>query len=183
MSDNPYEAPSAHVEDPGNDDDVAIRQPLLKHEASLRSVGGLYWLGAAMFGFGGAVMLPNALEMGPQGDFGQGFVYIAVIYLVLAAGLAITGWGFLRLAPWVRLPGGILAALGLLAIPIGTLINGYVLFLMFGEKGRRILTDEYAAIRARTPQLRYRRSTGEKVGVALVLGIPALLLAWLISRG
>jgi hypothetical protein len=184
MSDNPYEAPAARVDDPGNDDaDTAIRRPLLRHEASLRSVGWLYWLGALVLGFAGVVMLPQALSTGPQGDFGYGFVIVAVVYLVLAIASAITGWGFRTLAPWVRIPGGILSGIGLLGIPVGTLINGYILYLMFGAKGRRILSDDYAAIRARTPHLRFTRGTGEKIGIALVLLVPAGLLAWLIARG
>ena len=183
MSDNPYEAPAARVEDPIEGDDVAIRTPLLRHEASLKSVAWLYWLVAAWFGFLGATMLPEALAGGAQGDFGYGFVAIGGVMVLLALAFAVTGWGFLSLAPWVKVPGGILSGLGLLAIPIGTLFNAWILYLMFGAKGRRILAPDSPAIRRRTPQLKWRRSAAEWVGVALILGIPALLIAWLVSTG
>jgi hypothetical protein len=180
MSDNPYEAPTARVDDPVEGDDAAIRTPLLKHEASLKSVAWLYWLVALYAGFVGAAMLPDALRHGPQGDFGYGFVVMSIVALVFALAFAVTGWGFRTLAPWVRVPGGILSGLGLLAIPIGTLFNGYILYLMFGAKGRRILSPDYAAIRARTPHLVWRRSAAEWVGVGLILGIPLLLIAWMV---
>ena len=178
MSDNPYEAPAARLDDPVEGDDVAIRTPLLKHEASLKPVALLYWLGAAYTGVVGAVMLPEALRKGPQGDFGYGFIVMAVVALVFAVAFAVTGWGFRTLAPWVKVPGGILSGIGLLAIPIGTLFNAYILYLMFGAKGRRILAPDYPAIRARTPHLKWRRSAAEWVGVGLILGIPCRLIAW-----
>ena len=182
MSENPYEAPAARVDDPVEGDDEATRRPLLKHEASLRSVAWLYWLGMLLFGsLGiGLVVQMAGTDLPPDAELGTAFWVMGVIYLGLAIAFAATGWGFRTLAPWVRIPGGLFSALGLLGIPIGTLINGYVLWLMFGAKGRRILTDEYATIRRRTPHLVYRRSTAEKVGIVLILGVPALIIAWMI---
>jgi formate/nitrite transporter FocA (FNT family) len=60
----------------------------------------------------------------------------------------------------------------LLYFPIGTLIGAYVLYLMFGQKGRQILSPTYQDIIAATPQVRYQRSTADWIA----LGVLVLLL-------
>ena len=40
--------------------------------------------------------------------------------------------------------------------PIGTLINGYVLYLLLSQKGRTIFTDAYRRVVTETPHVKYR---------------------------
>jgi hypothetical protein len=103
--------------------------------------------------------------------------------LVLAA-LAVVafavGRGLRTLSPGVRIPASILAALGLLGFPLGTLINGYALWLIHSEKGRRILSADYAAIVEATPHVEYRTPILAWIALALlILTLVALVVATL----
>jgi hypothetical protein len=173
---DPYAAPAARIDDAPSDTTAAerIRSEHLRHEGRLQSVAWLYWFAAAMF-----VLMAGSMGVLALTESREPLIFVVVVfYLALATGLAIVGVGFRRLRPWVRIPGGILSGLGLLGIPIGTLINGYILFLMFGAKGQRVFAPDYADIRAQTPHLRFRRSTGEKVAMVAVVVVPVLLLTW-----
>ena len=70
----------------------------------------------------------------------------------------IIGRGLRRLASWVSWPVGVLSALGLLWVPLGTLLHGYALFVVLSRKGRNIRTEEYRDIVQRTPDIKYRTS-------------------------
>lgn len=74
----------------------------------------------------------------------------------------------------------IFSVIGLLGIPIGTLINGYFLYLLLGQKGTYVFSEEYARVRAATPHIKYKTSIWVLVVVALlvllvVIGIVALV--------
>ena len=75
---------------------------------------------------------------------------------------------------WARIPTGILSGIGLLAFPIGTLINAYVLYLIFSAKGKMVFSDEYRAVIEQTPHIKYRTS----IIVWIVLGLLLLLIAF-----
>jgi hypothetical protein len=97
--------------------------------------------------------------------------------LVLGLGLvALHGWvgtGLRRLDSRVRLVAGVVSGIGLLSFPFGTLLNGYVLYLLFCEKGSRVLSSEYQQVVAQTPDVR--------VGISLlVLALGLLPLAALV---
>lgn len=177
---DPYAAPIAVVADPDASPLEATRIAHLRHETSLRSVGWIYALGALLTGSTGVTML-YAVGRLPANSPSE-FHTLGPVFLVFAVLAAISAWGFRMLSPWVRWIGGALSVLGLLWIPIGTLFNGYVLYLMFSAKGRRIFTAEYAQIRRQTPHVRFRRSPIEWAGVAVVVGLLALLAAWLALR-
>lgn len=186
---NPYAAPTAVVADfaPESSEAERIRLAHVRHERQLKGIGSLYFL-VAFFGMlGGIAMVVGAFgagvgEVRGTDDFalGVGFAYIAI-----AALTAFLGLGFRRLRPWIRIPGGILSAIGLLAIPIGTLLNLYILYSMFGAKGQVVLSPSYDAIVAQTPHVKYRYTLGDKIAttiiVALVLGLFALI--YLAVRG
>jgi hypothetical protein len=63
---------------------------------------------------------------------------------------------------------------------VGTLIHAYILYLLWCEKGRRVLAADYAAIIQATPQVRYKRTVGDWIALALLLllvvGFAAMLL-------
>jgi hypothetical protein len=66
----------------------------------------------------------------------------------------------------------------LLAFPLGTLINGYILWLVFSTKGKTILSNDYAAIVAATPHVRYRIP----IVVWILIGLLTLLLVVSVAR-
>jgi hypothetical protein len=172
MNDNPYAPPQAHLESQSTEAE-AIRNEHLSHEASLKAVGALYYLSAAMLIIGGV-----SLVVGPGGDDAarggamQGPIAGGLL-LLLAVGAGALGFGLRRLKSWTRIPAAIFSGLGMLNIPIGTLINGYILYLILSRKGRTVLSAEYAEVVAQTPHLRYRTP----VYIWVILAILVLLFA------
>ena len=179
MQANPYQAPHSVV-DPASTADaarLALRQAHLNHERQIQSIGWLYLITAAML-----VLLPVAMALfGPRSPpEGLQLRWVLAITTPIAAALCVLGFGFLRLQPWVRIPGAILSAIGLLAIPIGTLIHAWILYLMFCRAGRVVLAPEYQAVIDATPQVRYRRTLGDWIALGLVVALLALLVGALV---
>jgi len=176
---NPYAAPQSVVADVGERTDPqaeAIRREHLGHEASMRAVGTLYYLGGFAMAFPALGMLLSAF--GPPvlpADASAGlfiglFVVLTIVFLALGRGLR-------RLRPWVLIPASVVTALGLLGFPIGTLINGYILWLLLSQKGRFILSPGYSEIVAATPHIKYRTSILVWIVVGLILaGIVAAMV-------
>jgi len=166
---NPYAAPKALVEDvsvSANSQAEALRREHIKHEASIRSIGILYYIAAlVMTGGAGASALQLATN---QPDLKTALSLVAAGLLTI--GFFVIGRALRALQRRARIPTTILAGLGVLSFPIGTLINSYILYLVLSKKGRFTLSPEYAAIVAATPHIRYRTSI-------LVWAILALLIA------
>lgn len=157
---NPYAAPAAPVEDKDSEAE-AIRRAHINHEASIKAVGVLYYLGGTLITLGvitGIAGAPNA----PDG---------AMLLLVGAIGVAqfFAGWGVRAFRPWGRVVGIVLSAIGLLAFPIGTIINGYILYLFLAKKGRTIFSPKYQEVVAATPHVRYKVSIVVWIFLALIL--------------
>lgn len=177
MSDvNPYATPKAMVEDADAGSPAeALRQEHIRHEASIKSAGWLFMLGGALVLFSAAAtVIPQLTGSGGS----RAGIAIGAGFALLAATSIAVGWGLRALRAWARVPAIMLAAVGLLGFPIGTLINGYILWLILSRKGRMVLSAEYAAIVAATPHVRYRTSLVVWIVLAiLVLMLVALILA------
>ena len=149
---------------------VMVREEHIKHEASLRSIGVLYYIIAFFILIAGVIMVVGAV-----GSIGQGVENAALVtgmaafYIVFGAIMFWIGRGYRQLRRWVRIPGTIFAVLGLLSIPIGTLINGYILYLIYSQKGRTIFSDEYQEIREATPEVKYKTSMLVWVFLAILI--------------
>lgn len=155
------------------DDSEAIRREHIKHEASVRSVGSLYLLGSILLTLIGVGGLLTAF-----GDSGEttteGLPAVASVLFLLFAALQFQVGRWLRaLNPKAKIPATILAIIGLLGFPIGTLINAYILYLLNSKKGVTVFSAEYAAVRAATPHIQYKTS----VIVWIFLGLLIALLA------
>ena len=164
MSDsvNPYAAPTARVDDiAANPAAEAIRREHLNHEASIKAIGALYYLSGLMLtlaAFGTAV--------GSDASLGA-----AALLLVLAAVMFSAGWGVRSFLRWGRVVGLVLSGIGLLGFPIGTLINGYILYLLLSKKGRTIFSAGYQDVIAATPHVKYRTSIVVWIFLALLVGL------------
>ncbi len=152
---NPYASPivlATAITDAESSDAGTIRHAHLNREAEIRAVGWLYYFGAAivvllwlLFVF---AIFPRDVE-GPRGRMLLGVTY----FLVFLAHVAL-GSGLRHLSTWVRWPVGLLSCLGLVVFPAGTLINGYVLYLLFSRKGWMVLSRRYQQVVAQTPHLK-----------------------------
>lgn len=161
-----------------SDDFAAIRQAHIKHEASIRSVGLLYYLFGAMAALGSVSMIFTFTTVNTnQSDGMLSFLWIIlVIYLAIAGVLIVTARGLRKLKRWARIPTTILSALGLISFPIGTLINGYILYLIWSQKGKTIFTPEYQEVVEATPEIKYRTSVlAWIILILLVIGLVAMV--------
>lgn len=129
------------------------RKEFLNHEASVQSIGFLYYIAS----FAYACL---ALAMVFSSEHQQ-----LIVRLLMMCVLGLFAWGFFwigtalrKLNQKVRLPATILACIGLLGIPVGTLINGYILYLLHSAKGKMVFSDEYKEVMQATPEIKYKTS-------------------------
>jgi len=173
MEQNPYAAPQIEdspIADSSSDKEV-IRKELIGHEASIKGLGFLYILGGVLWGIGGFFFVTRIFQNEPVSAWMPVGLLLGFSTLV-----AFVGFGLRRLKPWARVVGGIFCGLGLLGFPLGTIINAYFLYLLFGKKGVRVFSDEYKDVIAATPDVKYRTS---KV-TWIVLGVFLLVVVGLI---
>jgi len=124
-----------------------IRRQYLNHEASVKSIGTLYLVGAIAMT---VVSVPATFLGPPAGPWELG-VLIGLIVLFFCVGR-----GLRRLQRWTRVPVVVLAVIGLFQFPLGTIINAYILYLMLSPKSAYVMSDEYRTIIEQTPHIRYR---------------------------
>ena len=171
---NPYQPPEAKVDDVPDGADAhaeVIRRDHIKHEASIKAVGTLYYLSTLGLLVSG-VMSIFVLASGTDVPQGMGGAILGVVMLVFGVLMFLVARGLRKLSPWVRIPTALFSAVGLLGFPFGTLINAYIMWVVLSAKGRFILSPDYAAIVAATPQVKYRTS----IVVWIFLGLIVLLL-------
>lgn len=177
---NPFEAPAAFgVATPNMQvgSPEYIRRELLSHEASIQSIGLLYLIGSVVVCVAGIGLLAAAISETPGSAQGTEFALVISLGLVvLGLFQGFVGVGLRRLRGWTRIPVGILSGLGLLSFPIGTLINGYILYLVFGEKGSRVLSPEYQEIIRQTPHIKYQTSIIVKIFAGILLFVVAMII-------
>lgn len=148
FTDNPYAAPISDITAVPNataNGEEAVRNHYLKHEASVKSIGLLYFIPA------GLLCLVGITQRNPS-------LFVNVLFLVGSAILFAIGIGIRKLQPWCVIPIGLTSGFGLFVVPIGTIINGYILWLVFSAKGRYVLSPEYKQVIEATPYIKYKTS-------------------------
>jgi len=140
-----------------------IRNDHIKHEASVKSVGFLYFLAAAFLILAGV--------MGITANQGTGLM-VGLLLVLFGVAQIWVGIGLRGLKSWARIPTGILSGLGLLGFPLGTLINGYILYLVFSKKGKTVFSADYQRVIEQTPHIKYKTS----IVVWILLGLLLLLM-------
>ncbi|HBE68277.1 MAG TPA: hypothetical protein DDW52_09035 [Planctomycetaceae bacterium] len=181
-SNNPYSAPVGASQDPSGGNVEQVRKQHLSHEASIQGMGMLFLLGG-VFGILAAVLyvgmgimfLVNPRQGGAEVAIGAGLLFAFAVFAgIIGAFQFWTGLGLRRLSPTARIPGIILAAIGLLGFPIGTIISGYFLYLLASQKGAFVFSPEYANIRNQTPHIRYKTSIIVWIFLILLLAVIGL---------
>jgi hypothetical protein len=130
----------------------------LRHETAIQMVGLLYFaaaLGALAAGVTVAVLTHD-----------EDTIRVAILFGLLSIGFGYSGWLLRRLDTRARYTASLLAVIALMALPIGTVLGGYVLYLVHSKKGRTILSPEYREVIAATPEFQCRVANS-----ALALGI------------
>lgn len=138
---------------------VQIRNQYLNHEASVRSLGLLYYIGSSIFIIGTIggifILLAGIFGKDPEVTVGLGLILL-LIYGSFAGGFLFIGHGLRQLKNGPRIAAGIFSAIGLLGFPIGTIIHGYFLFVLFSEKGVYVCSEPYRQIVRATPHIKYK---------------------------
>jgi hypothetical protein len=176
---NPFASPPEIDDDAmeAASEEEQIRRQYIQHETSVRSIGILYYLGGALLAVGavgtGIVIISTAQNARP------GFLvnFGVIFYGGLAAVNFAVGRGLRLLARWVRIPVGILSTIGLLWFPVGTVINAYILYLVFCRKGRFVFSLEYREVIRQTPHVRYKTSIIVWILLAVLLAVLIAALA------
>ena len=171
---NPY-APTTQIpSEPIPKDDIeAYRQLYLNHEASVKSIGSLYLLGAIICIPTGVVMaltVANRNANLPAEMIGIGLFYTAIGITQMVVGL-----GLRNLKTWARWVAAVISLPGLAVIPIGTLISAIILYLLISKKSAIVFSSEYKDVIAQTPHIKYRTS--------IIVWVFATLLFAVISLG
>lgn len=133
---------------------ASVRRMHLNHEANIKAVGMLYYLGVII----GVVVVILSLTGTIKLDKGILTTSSIAFTLGLCIFNAWVGRGLRTLNPVVKIPAGVQAGIGLLGFPVGTLISGFVLYLLFSKKGTMVFSDEYKQVIAATPDIKYRTS-------------------------
>jgi len=121
----------------------------LRHETAIITVGLLYYAAAGLLAAAAiaSLVMTNGTEAA---------VRFASLLGLLAAGFGFAGYLLRLLDMRARYAASMMAVLGMLAVPIGTVLNAYVLWLVHSKKGRTVLSPEYREVIAKTPQIQCR---------------------------
>ena len=173
---NPYAAPASVGQAKPFDIEsnaVAVRHAHLGHEASVRSFGLLYLLGGSISVIVALGLVISFLAGGLPDNGAVWLDTVALAVVGLSGCLQIwVGRGLRRLNKVGRIGGTIFGAIGLLGIPLGTLLSAYLLYLLWSEKGNMVFSPEYQEIMAATPNMKYKTS----IVVWIILAIIVLLV-------
>ncbi|MCA9247887.1 MAG: hypothetical protein KDA42_12245 [Planctomycetales bacterium] len=184
MSDelNPFAAPQTELEPfvgdyAAADDAEAMRRKYLKHEASVKSIGYFYYLGALL------VVIALSDVVFAMSVNGNARPVLGVLVLAAGAFSFLGGRWLRRLDRRARPVVGVLSGIGLFSIPFGTIINGYILWLVFSEKGSIVFSDAYHEVIAKTPHIKYRSSAVMIVLLVVLLIVLAVAVLPMIFLG
>jgi general secretion pathway protein G len=109
----------------------------------------LNFLGGAFTSLGGLAILATAADQGAV------VVGIGVVYLLISGIQITTGVGLWNLRPWGRTLQIVLACIGLIGFPIGTLVSALILYYLFrpgikalfsGKQASELTPDERASL-------------------------------------
>jgi hypothetical protein len=182
---NPYAAPAADLGfspfAPAQAGEAEqIRRRYIKHEVSVQSIGVLYYLGGGMMALASFGLLVAAVSASKTPAVEM---TIGIFYGLFAAAFITVGRGLRTLRPWVRIPVGILSGIGLLGVPLGTLINGYILYLIFCEKGSTVFSPQYAEVIRQTPHVKYRTALWLWILLAVLIAIVVVVIVSALTFG
>lgn len=166
MEANPYAPPqvtelsSGHA---GMTEAEVVRREHLSVEANIRTTAVLHMVGMALFAVPGFLMLLQGKS-------------VSLLFLLIGGTLGIVGHGLGALNGRARWPALVISVAGLLAFPVGTIINAVILVNLTGAKAKRVFAPDYQEIIAATPHVETGFSRLAILTLAL-LGLMVLLVA------
>ena len=195
MSDNPYAPSGSSYGDASLDANFdlsqaeLIRKSHLSHEANIQGFGCLYtlggilgilgaifYIGIGIFVMAGGVVSEELASMvfGAGGDrlvSGGLTTLVGVVFLAIAVAQLFAGRSMQTLNPSGKILAIVVAAIGMLQFPCGTLISGYLLYLLVSAKGRTVYSSAYKEVMQATPHIRYRTSIIVWIFLFILIGV------------
>jgi hypothetical protein len=147
----------------------ATRKKFLTHEATVKSIGSLYYFWAVCYFLGGVVWLVYREESVATR------IGTSILLVLFGAAFFWVGRGLRVIDPKVKTLATMLAVFPLMAIP---LLGVYVLYIIHSAKGKVVFSKEYRAVIEATPALRYRTSlfTWILLGLLISVFVASILL-------
>ncbi|MEN3942802.1 hypothetical protein WJU23_15995 [Prosthecobacter sp. SYSU 5D2] len=168
MEANPYAPPQSDISIAVSAEET-LRRDHLSAEGAIKSVGILLILG-------GLVTL-SAGSSAPAEVIQIGLLNVPAAFLIIVGAVQTgIGLGIRLLKPWSRIPGILICALGLLNFPVGTVFCALFIYYLANKRGTFVLSPEYKAVVAATPQV--KRKTSILLIVFLLL-LP-VIFGWMI---
>lgn len=168
----------------GRTEAASLREEHLSHEASIKTIGVLNWMGGILFlivaifiGLSPEEVPSESGEGGAEKGSSEHLIAIAVP-LGLAVLQFLVGSGLRKFNKSARSVAGLLYIIGLLGFPLGTLISAYFLYLLFGAKGRTVFSDAYKEAIRQTPEIKYKRSKLVWIILLLAVLLIVVFIAW-----
>jgi hypothetical protein len=177
MEINPYAAPQSQVLQMTTQDEI-VRREHLNTEASIKTIGILYYLG------GVALISISVISLTSEGQRNGGYILLlGVSLLLVGAGMGVAAYGLRRLKSWARpltiLISSLAVIVGLINLSWAVVIHIYILAQMLGSQGKFVMAPEYQRIIAATPHVKRKTS----IVMIVVLLVLVVLLVILISIG
>ncbi|BCU77473.1 hypothetical protein [Luteolibacter sp. LG18] len=179
MEPNPYLAPTtiATPLETGLSSDEEIRRQCINRESTIRTLSALYILGGVIGLIAGASLISQSGASPRATSVWTGLFCVALSLLGLA-----NGTGLRALKPWARVLATLQACVGLLAFPIGTLINALIISAFWSNPSKTIFSEDYKRIIAATPHVKVKTSK-VTIAVLIILAVAVLALVGVIIFG
>lgn len=216
---NPFEAPRAGIgeevvyRDLADNDAELIRREHIGHEANVKSIGHLYYLGA-FFGALGAVVYvllasgvmpvpPNQRNGMDPAIFRVAMGVAAAVCLVMTVLFAAPGYGLTKLQSWARWMSVVITSLALALTALYTLfisafispaggliflaiiggINGAILWILVAPKAGVVFSADYKEVIRKTPHVRLQTSLIVKILLVVLIVAIGFVVAAAIFSG
>ena len=191
MSDNPYAPSGSSYGDASLDANFdlsqaeLIRKSHLSHEANIQGFGCLYTLGGILGILGGIFYIGLGIFIlagGSPAGAGAGadqetlvagitMTLVGIVFLAIASAQLFAGRSMQTLNPSGKILAVVVSAIGLLGFPCGTIISGYLLYLLLSAKGEMVFSSAYKEVMQATPHIRYRTSIIVWIFLFILIGV------------